>query len=459
MIINDTIAAPATAQGIGAIGIIRLSGKDAIAICQSVFKGKDLTKQASHTINYGHILDGDKVVDEIMVSIFLAPKSFTTENVVEISCHGSPYIIEQIVQLLVKNGARLANPGEFTMRAFLNGRIDLSQAEAVADLISSNSEAAHDIAMKQIRGGFSNQIKNLRTELVDFAALLELELDFSEEDVEFANRERLISLIQKIRQTLKPLIDSFKYGNVIKSGLPVAIIGKPNAGKSTLLNALLNEERAIVSSIAGTTRDTIEETLNIEGIAFRIIDTAGLRETSDTIESIGISKALEKVQQAKILIYVFDINDISIEEINEAITKFQRSDLHIILCPTKIDLIPEQKWDYLIEKLEAASIAIIGISAKENINIHLLKHEMVRYVSNLKENTQSTIVANTRHYNALIQADEALQKVLEGIIQNTTTDILAFELKSALDYLGEISGAVTNDEVLGSIFSKFCIGK
>jgi tRNA modification GTPase len=456
---SDTIVAPATAQGTGAIGVIRLSGKDAIAICQSVFKGKDLTKKASHTINYGHILDGDKVVDEIMVSIFLAPKSFTTENVVEISCHGSPYIIEQIVQLLIKNGARLANPGEFTMRAFLNGRIDLSQAEAVADLISSDSEAAHNIAINQIRGGFSNQIKNLRTELVDFAALLELELDFSEEDVEFANRERLISLIQKIRQTLKPLIDSFKYGNVIKSGVPVAIIGKPNAGKSTLLNALLNEERAIVSSIAGTTRDTIEETLIIEGIAFRIIDTAGLRETSDTIESIGISKALEKVQQAKILIYVFDVNDTSAAEVHEAINKFQRSDLYIILCPTKIDLIPGQKWDYLIEKLQATTIAVIGISARENINIHLLKHEMVRYVSSLKENTQNTIVANTRHYNALLQANESLQNVIEGISQNSTTDILAFELKNALDYLGEISGAVTNDEVLGSIFSKFCIGK
>jgi tRNA modification GTPase len=498
MIINDTIAAPATAQGIGAIGIIRLSGKDAINICQSIFKGKDLTKQPSHTIHYGHIIEnlsphssstdvGDEVlsplsirrgangevllplsfgegsgvrlIDEVMVSIFHAPKSFTTEDVVEISCHGSPFIQEQILQLLVRNGARLANPGEFTMRAFLNGRIDLSQAEAVADLIASNSEAAHDIAIKQIRGGFSNQIKDLRTELVDFAALLELELDFSEEDVEFANRSKLISLIEKIRKTLMPLIDSFKYGNVIKSGVPVAIIGKPNAGKSTLLNALLNEDRAIVSSIAGTTRDTIEEVLVIEGISFRIIDTAGLRETDDAIESIGISKALEKVQQAKILIYVFDANDEKPKEVHEAISKFLRSNLHIILCPTKIDLLHEKKWEHLIEQLNTSSSAIIGISAKEKINIDLLKHEMVRYVATLKDNAQNIVVANTRHHNALIQSDESLQKIIEGINQNITTDILAFELKNALDYLGEISGTVTNEEVLGSIFSKFCIGK
>ena len=372
-----------------------------------------------------------------MVSLFRAPKSFTTEDVVEIACHGSPFILEQVLQLLINNGARMAEPGEFTLRAFLNGRIDLSQAEAVADLIASNSAASHDIAIKQIRGGFANQIKDLRAQLVNFASLIELELDFSEEDVEFVHRDELVKIIEKIKSVLRPLIESFKLGNVIKNGVNVVIAGRPNAGKSTLLNALLNEERAIVSHIAGTTRDTIEEVLNIDGVLFRFIDTAGLRHTDDSIEAMGVQKSMEKIDQADLVVYLYDVNSTVDRE-------------KLLIIGNKADLAgPSTK------KVDTD----LYISAKDKSGITELKQAFINKVLDKTLASQNTIVANIRHYEALKNAYNSLDKVLEGIDALITTDLIAFELRQALEYLGEISGEVTNDEILGNIFSKFCIGK
>ena len=447
---SNTIVALATPQGVGAIGVIRLSGNDAIAITQSVWRGKDLTIQASHTIHYGHIVDGSKELDEVMVSLFRAPKSFTTEDVVEIACHGSPFILEQVLQLLINNGARMAEPGEFTLRAFLNGRIDLSQAEAVADLIASNSAASHDIAIKQIRGGFANQIKDLRSQLVNFASLIELELDFSEEDVEFVHRNELVNIIKKIKFVLRPLIESFKLGNVIKNGVNVVIAGRPNAGKSTLLNALLNEERAIVSHIAGTTRDTIEEVLNIDGVLFRFIDTAGLRHTDDSIEAMGVQKSMEKIDQADLVIYLYDVNTTSDNELKTEIQKLNVDGEKLLVVGNKADLSGSSA------KKEDTDLYI---SAKDKSGINELKQAFVDKVLDKTLASQNTIVANIRHYEALKNAYSSLDKVLEGVDSNITTDLIAFELKQALEYLGEISGEVTNDEILGNIFSKFCIGK
>ncbi len=447
---QDTIIALATPQGVGAIGVIRLSGSNAIAITQSVWRGKDLTTQPSHTIHYGHIIDGDKDIDEVMVSLFRAPKSFTTEDVIEISCHGSPFILEQILQLLITKGARMAEPGEFTLRAFLHGRIDLSQAEAVADLIASNSAAAHDIAIKQIRGGFANQIKDLRTQLVNFASLIELELDFSEEDVEFVHRDELVKIIEKIKAVLRPLIESFKLGNVIKNGVNVVIAGRPNAGKSTLLNALLNEERAIVSHIAGTTRDTIEEVLNIDGVLFRFIDTAGLRATEDSIEAMGVQKSMEKIDQADLVVYLYDVNTTSENEWRAELEKLDIGQEKLLVVGNKADL------SGTIENKDGADLYI---SAKEKNGITELKQAFVSKVIDKTLASQNTIVANIRHYEALKKANRSLDNVLEGIDAHITTDLIAFELRRALEYLGEISGEVTNDEILGNIFSKFCIGK
>jgi tRNA modification GTPase len=447
---QDTIIALATPQGVGAIGVIRLSGSNAIAITQSVWRGKDLTTQPSHTIHYGHIIDGDKDIDEVMVSLFWAPKSFTTEDVIEISCHGSPFILEQILQLLITKGARMAEPGEFTLRAFLHGRIDLSQAEAVADLIASNSAAAHDIAIKQIRGGFANQIKDLRAQLVNFASLIELELDFSEEDVEFVHRDELVKIIEKIKAVLRPLIESFKLGNVIKNGVNVVIAGRPNAGKSTLLNALLNEERAIVSHIAGTTRDTIEEVLNIDGVLFRFIDTAGLRATEDSIEAMGVQKSMEKIDQADLVVYLYDVNTTSENEWKAELEKLDIGQEKLLVIGNKADL------SGTIENKDGADLYI---SAKEKNGITELKQAFVSKVIDKTVASQNTIVANIRHYEALKKANSSLDNVLEGIDAHITTDLIAFELRRALEYLGEISGEVTNDEILGNIFSKFCIGK
>lgn len=456
MINNDTIVALATPQGMGAIGVIRLSGQDAITIADSVFKGKALATQKSHTVHYGHIIDDTgKAIDEVMVALFKAPKSFTTEDVVEISCHGSGYIQEQIIRLLIQHGARAAKPGEFTLRAFLNGRIDLSQAEAVADLIASDSATAHDVAMKQMRGGFANQIKDLRSRLVHFASLIELELDFAEEDVEFANREQLIALIDEIQTALQPLIASFKLGNVIKNGVNTVIAGKPNAGKSTLLNALLNEQRAIVSEIPGTTRDTIEETLNINGLLFRFIDTAGLRSTSDTIEAIGVERTMEKLRQSSVYIYLFDVNSTTPQEVHAHIQELGLRDMPGIVVANKID---QSNW----KKTSAFQIVfpdIVYIAASQNHNIERLKEALYKKVMSGNINTENTIITNLRHYDALVKANEALEEVKTGINLQNTGELTALDIKRALEYLGQISGEVTNDEILGNIFSKFCIGK
>lgn len=443
---RDTIIALATAPGTGAISLIRLSGMDVFEIVQKVFKGKHLSACDSHTIHYGHIVNGAEIIDEVMVAIFKAPKSFTTENSVEISCHGSNYIAQQIIQLLVSKGARLANPGEFTLRAFLNGRIDLSQAEAVADLIASNSKLAKDIALHQMRGGFSSDLQGLRTELLNFASLIELEIDFSEEDVEFANRPQLLALLAQIQHALQPLIDSFAFGNVIKEGVPVAIVGKPNSGKSTLLNTLLNEERAIVSDIAGTTRDTIEEALNIHGIHFRIIDTAGLRETDDQIEQIGVKRALEKMDEAMIIVYLYDNTKFIQAEIDEIRNQF--SSKKILFIANKTDI------DSTIHLPNA-----ISLSALKKEGIESLKQALYSIAVQDQQSEQNTIITNARHYDALLKSKEAIAKVEQGIIHHLSQELVSIDIKTALYHLGEITGEITNDEILGNIFGKFCIGK
>jgi tRNA modification GTPase len=467
VIFEDTIAALATPQGVGALHIIRLSGKDSISICRKVFRGKNLEKQNSHTIHYGHIVDGEIILDEVMVSLFRAPKSFTTEDVVEISCHGSPFIAEQIIQLLIKNGARAARPGEFTLRAFMSGRIDLTQAEAVADLIASDSAASHEVAMKQMRGGFAHDLKNLRQQLIDYAALIELELDFGEEDVEFANREKLISLITEVEQKISPLIHSFSLGNVIKHGVNTVIAGRPNAGKSTLLNALLNEERAIVSEIAGTTRDTIEEVININGIQFRFIDTAGIRQTEDVIEKKGVEKTLEKLKQSAVYIYLFDVNGMTPEELLQDIQELNLLGFKGIICGNKID---KAGWKdtapfYKIlevkgEKSDLKNPELLFISSNTHFNLPLLRTKLYDLaVQSAIRNPQSEIITNVRHYEALVKSSDALQKAKEGLQQKQSGELVAFDLREALDHLGSITGEVSNEDVLGSIFSRFCIGK
>lgn len=463
---QETIVALATANGIGAIGVIRLSGPDAIVIAGQVFKGKDLTKQESHTIHFGQIMDGDIVLDEVLVSLFIAPRSYTRENVVEISCHGSNYIIESIIKLLIKNGARSAKPGEFTLRAFLNGQLDLSQAEAVADLIASNSKASQQVAMQQLRGGFSNQLQTLRDQLVQFASLVELELDFSEEDVEFANRAQLKQLIHDITKLIGRLIQSFELGNVIKNGVNTVIAGRPNAGKSTLLNTLLNEDRAIVSHIPGTTRDTIEEVLNINGINFRLIDTAGIREATDTIEQMGVERTMEKISQSALLVYVFDASEITIEELNNDLGSLQKPGITMLVVANKADLLnsefemPNAELQKLgTSAFELSNSAFISISAKEKRHIDELKHKI--YTSAVKHqlNGDETLVTNVRHLEALQKTESALIRLLNGIDSQVTSDFLAMDIKQALHYLGEITGAVTTDDLLDNIFSKFCIGK
>ena len=466
MIPQETIVALATPSGAGAIAIIRLSGKDAITIAADVFQsvsGKDITKQKTHTIHLGHITDNGKIYDQVLLSIFKGPNSYTGENVIEISCHGSTFIQQQIIQLLLRKGAKMAQAGEFTLRAFLNGKLDLSQAEAVADLIASDNEASHQIAMQQMRGGFSNEIAKLREELLNFASLIELELDFAEEDVEFADRTQFHELLERIEFVLKRLIDSFAVGNVIKNGIPVAIVGEPNVGKSTLLNALLNEERAIVSDIAGTTRDTIEDELVINGIGFRFIDTAGIRETKDIIEEIGVKKAKEKIETAKILLYLYDEFDSSPEEVVSFIKEFYREDLKIILLHNKIDLQNgyfDNEFDHQLkaELFPKYTTQNIRISSKDQTGIESLKSELSSYIQNL-ETQESTVITNQRHYEALQKALDSIKKVESAITDGFHTELLAYELRSALEHLGEISGEFTNDEVLGNIFSKFCIGK
>lgn len=481
----DTICALATANGVGALGIIRISGENAIAITNKIFEGKNLEKAASHTIHYGFIVDGknqesrtenqqprtenqdvqnSEIIDEVMVSVFKAPKTFTKENSVEISFHGSPHIAKKILETLIKNGARMAKAGEFTMRAFLNGRIDLSQAESIADLIASENEASRKIALNQLKGGISNEISELRGDLLNFTSLVELELDFSEEDVEFADRTALNLLLNRIEEKLESLIDSFQYGNAIKNGVDVAIIGKPNAGKSTLLNALLKEERAIVSDIAGTTRDTIEEILHIKGTAFRFIDTAGIRETKDEIEAIGVQKAKEKIHSAKILLYLYDEFDSQPQEIIDFVKTFWREDLKVILLHNKMDIsgnLEENSFDLEIKKalFPKYSNHVIPISAKHKTGIETLKSELLTYVESLKSDENNVIITNQRHFESLQKSLESVKRVQQAVSQSFHTELLAYELRYALEYLGEISGEFTNDEVLGNIFSKFCIGK
>lgn len=452
--IDDTIVALSTPEGIGAIAVIRLSGKDAIQICNQVFRGKDLTKKDSHTLHFGTIRDGDKVLDEVVVSLFKAPHSFTKENVVEISCHGSPYIVRQIIQLLLKNGARLATEGEFTKRAFVNGQFDLAQAEAIADLIASDSEIAHRTALNQMRGGFSQEIKDLRAQLVHFASMIELELDFVEEDVEFASRDELKKLVEDILVVINRLVDSFHLGNVIKNGIPTVIVGKPNVGKSTLLNALLNEEKAIVSDIPGTTRDFIEDEINLGGINFRFIDTAGLRETTDKVEAIGVERTYAKMKQASLIIFLFDLKHEHITEIQKEINRLENLGIPFIKVGNKID---EANPDLLQTLKNIPDIVYISAEKKENLEV--LKGKVMELVDLNKFKTSGTIITNVRHYESLIKTRESLQDVLTGLDTGITHDFLAQDIRHALHYLGEITGEISTDDLLGNIFSKFCIGK
>ncbi|MDX2190507.1 MAG: tRNA uridine-5-carboxymethylaminomethyl(34) synthesis GTPase MnmE [Bacteroidota bacterium] len=456
MFSNDTIVALSTPPGVGAIAVIRISGNDSFDIVQSIFKGKILKNQNSHTIHFGKIVANEQVIDEVVISIFKGPNSFTKEDILEISCHGSQYIIQKIIELLVKQGARYAKPGEFTQRAFINGRFNLAQAEAVADLIHSDSESAHMAAINQMRGGFANEIKELREQLVTFASLIELELDFAEEDVAFANRSQLKNTVLNLLQIIVPLIDSFQYGNAIKNGVPVAIIGKPNAGKSTLLNVLLNEERAIVSDIAGTTRDTIEDEIVISGFKIRFIDTAGLRVTDDKLESIGIERTLQKIKEASLIIYLFDVSNNTKDDLKKIITEIESFEKPYLLVGNKIDF-----EHYSISKYNDGnnSNSIIFISANKKLGIENLKSQIIKAVNLENFKTGNSLVTNIRHYESFLLTKEALESVLFGIDSNTTTEIIAEDIREALHQLGLITGEVTNDEILGNIFSKFCIGK
>lgn len=463
MIHKDTIVALATASGVGAIAVIRLSGKQSIEIANRFFKSiknnKSLVDQKSHTLHLGHIINEGRTIDEVLVSVFKNPNSYTGENTIEISCHGSVYIQQEIIQLFLKNGCRMADAGEFTLRAFLNGKIDLSQAEAVADLISSDSEASHQVAMQQMRGGFSNEIQLLREQLLNFASLIELELDFAEEDVEFADRSDFKELIARIQLVLKRLIDSFGVGNVIKNGIPVAIVGEPNVGKSTLLNALLNEERAIVSDIAGTTRDAIEDEMIIDGVTYRFIDTAGIRETKDVVENIGIQKTFEKITQAQVVIYLFDLTRIEKQEARikteVASIKNKHPQKELIVIANKAD----QVSDALITQLKTDIPELIAISAKSKMGIDTLTDALTKLVNIGALNNNDTIVTNSRHYDALLKALNEINKVDEGTQLGISSDLLAIDIREALYYFGLITGEVTNDELLGNIFANFCIGK
>lgn len=454
----EPIAALATAPGIGAIAVVRVSGEGAITIVNQLFRGKDLTQQASHTAHFGTLRTTDgKIIDEVLVTIFRAPKSFTKEDVVEISCHGSEFIIQQILHRLRLEGVRLARPGEFTQRAFLNGQFDLVQAEAVADLIASDSEASHRAALTQLRGGYSKQLKALRQQLIDFVALVELELDFGEEDVEFAHRSRLRELMVNIRRVLHPLITSFSVGNAIKNGVPTVIVGKPNAGKSTLLNALLNEEKAIVSDIPGTTRDIIEDELFLDGIRFRLIDTAGLRQATDQIEAIGIERTQQKMRDAALVIYLFDGSAITSDELLTAVDEVRSSGKPYLLVGNKLDATS----DAIRQKLETTvGEPVVWISAAQQThldNLRTILSSRVRTDSAVQ--TGSAVITNARHYEHLTGADEALSRAIAGLDDGVTPDWLAMDLRIALQQLGELTGEITTDDLLDSIFSKFCIGK
>ena len=453
---DDTIAALATPPGVGAIGVIRLSGKKSFDIINQLFPSKNLNLQPSHTLHVGYLIHNDKLLDEVVVSLFKGPRSYTGEDVVEISCHGSPYIHQQVLDACLVNGARLAKAGEFTQRAFLNGKLDLSQAEAVADLIASNSSASHKTAINNIRGRFSEALKNLREQLIKFSALIELELDFSQEDVEFVDRSQLKQLVMDAMHHTKSLIQSFKLGNVIKNGVTVAIIGKPNAGKSTLLNALLNEDRAIVSDIPGTTRDTIEEVINIDGILFRLVDTAGIRNHSqDIIESFGIEKSLQKMRQADIVLYLFDANEMDAEELGMVANDMQQQNIKYLFVGNKIDKDNESDLRMKFPLKDAP----IFISAKNGWHLQVLNERMIDLVLKDTVSTENVIVTNARHYHALLQVNDALQDVMQGLENKIPGDLLSLDIRRSLQYLGEITGEITNEDQLDYIFSKFCIGK
>ena len=462
MIDDSCIIALATSSGTGAIAVIRISGERAIILAEKHFKSvsnKLLGAQDTHTIHLGHIIDGEKILDEVLISVFKNPSSYTGENVIEISCHGSSYIQQEIIQLFLRSGCRVANPGEFTLRAFLNGKLDLSQAEAVADLIASGNQASHQIAMQQMRGGFSNEIKILREELLNFASLIELELDFAEEDVEFANREKFKELIHRIIHVLKNLIDSFAIGNVIKNGIPVAIIGEPNVGKSTLLNALLNEDKAIVSDIPGTTRDAIEDELIIQGIGFRFIDTAGIRETKDVIESIGIKRTFEKIEQSQVVIYLFDALS-SVNNLNQTIARIQKiksqnTGKPLIIVINKTDRLVTNQLSKLTKNIKNANF----LSAKTGFGIDSLKEALLDFVNIGVLKNNETIITNSRHYDALIKALSEMQRVQKGMSNKLSGDLLAVDIRQALYHFGEITGEISSDDLLGNIFANFCIGK
>lgn len=451
---DDTIVALATAHGVSAIGVIRLSGNNALEIANALFSSKDLSAVAGNTLHVGLLHQNSKVLDEVVISVFRGPRSYTGEDVIEISCHGSPFIQEQIIGACIAAGARLAKPGEFTQRAFLKGKLDLTQAEAVADLIASNTSASQQNALKNIRGGFSDVLKTLRDQLISFSALIELELDFSQEDVEFADRTQFHQLINMIDGTVAELIHSFKLGNVIKNGVKVAIVGKPNAGKSTLLNTLLNENRAIVSEIAGTTRDTIEEVINIDGILFRLIDTAGIRESKDAIEVIGVERSREKMREADIVVYMFDVQEERKALLDTAVAELAAINDNYLLVGNKADVTTD---------LAAAStfegIAAIYISAKTHYHVDLLKERLVDKVLQGQVNMESTIVTNARHYASLIEVSTSIKDVRTGMDNKIPGDLLALDIRRALYFLGEITGEITNEHQLDYIFSKFCIGK
>lgn len=451
---DDTIVALATPHGVGAIGIIRLSGPKTIDIVNQLFPSKDLAKQSSHTIHVGFLKDGDNVLDEVVVSLFKNPKSYTGEDVIEISCHGSPFIQELVINTIVKYGARLAKPGEFTQRAFLKGKLDLTQAEAVADLIASNTEASQKTALHNIRGGFSTVLKELRDQLITFSALIELELDFSQEDVEFADRTKFYELINRSQKVTVDLLQSFQLGNVIKNGVSVAIVGKPNAGKSTLLNTLLNENRAIVSEIAGTTRDTIEEVININGILFRLIDTAGIRKSTDAIEVIGVEKSMEKMQQADLVLYLFDVNTDSQAELEAALLQVQEQNKSYLFIGNKVDLLGEET-----AQQKYPGDGVLFIAAKSNKHIDVLKERLVDKVVQGTIQTENTIVTNARHYTALQEVEKSLNDIKAGLDNQLPGDLLALDIRRCLHFLGEITGEITNEDRLDYIFSKFCIGK
>lgn len=457
MINQETIIALATPNGLGAISVIRISGLNAISVTEKLFKpkgNKKLSEQNSHTVHLGHLIKNSHELDEVLVTVFKGPHSYTGENTIEISCHGSTFIQQEIIDLFIENGIRVANPGEFTLRAFINGKMDLNQAEAVADLIASENEGSHRLAMEQMKNGFSNDLKKLRAELLHFSSMIELELDFSQEDVEFAERSEFKKLTVRIQTELEKLIDSFKSGNVLKNGISVAIAGKPNAGKSSLLNTLLNEDKAIVSDIPGTTRDSIEDSLVIDGINFRFTDTAGLRETKDIIESKGIEKTKEKINNARILIYLFDSNDTTFNEINSDLESFKREDLSVLLVRNKVDL--KNTNQNLINQLE--KFEIIEISANNTDSVSSLKKRLVNEINILNPYTD-TVISNSRHYEALMKALKAIEEVNMGLKSDISGDLLSVDIRKSIEHLAEITGEITNDDVLGNIFANFCIGK